>query len=284
MTSVALLQDRLGNGEANRTCRLQVDDEFELGGTLDRQLAGVGSSQDLVNVARRAPKQVRDVRPVGKQPADARDGGRRRHRRPAVLCRKLHNPRDERCKECGCPEHDEPLSAPGERASHHKVEIVRAIQQQRDNLNTQHLRGSLDLPSSAGLETGGVREEGHVSHTRGNLTQQLQSSALLLPRFHCQTREAAARSRHAVNIPVRDWIVGRREDDRDRWGYLLDWADPPVGVRQDDLDGKCDQLGSKRRQRLGSPVLVAGLQRDVAPFDVAEIGQASSERCEVDFG
>jgi hypothetical protein len=45
-------QNRLRDGEAESLCRLHVDDEFELGGLLDRGITRLGAFEDSVNVIR----------------------------------------------------------------------------------------------------------------------------------------------------------------------------------------------------------------------------------------
>jgi hypothetical protein len=44
-----LEEDVLGDGEAERLRRLEVDHEVERGRLLDREVSGLGSSEDLVN-------------------------------------------------------------------------------------------------------------------------------------------------------------------------------------------------------------------------------------------
>jgi hypothetical protein len=47
--------------------RLQVYGKLELGRLLDRQIAWLSASQDLVNKRCSAPKLVRDARPISHQ-------------------------------------------------------------------------------------------------------------------------------------------------------------------------------------------------------------------------
>src|SRR5213592_494874 len=49
-------QPRLRDGQPERLRRLEVDDERELLGTLDRQVADLGPSEDAIHVAGRLPK------------------------------------------------------------------------------------------------------------------------------------------------------------------------------------------------------------------------------------
>ena len=62
-------QQRLRDREAERLRRLQVDDQLELGGLFDREVSGLGSLEDLVNVGGGAPVQVGRVRPIEPPPS-----------------------------------------------------------------------------------------------------------------------------------------------------------------------------------------------------------------------
>src|SRR5262245_16036165 len=61
-------QDRR-HGEAERLGALEVDDQLELRGLLDRQLAWLGTLEDVVNVDGRAAVAVREVLTVAHQPS-----------------------------------------------------------------------------------------------------------------------------------------------------------------------------------------------------------------------
>jgi hypothetical protein len=45
-------KDRLRDGQAERLSGLEVDDQLELRGPLDRQVAGFGALEDLVHISR----------------------------------------------------------------------------------------------------------------------------------------------------------------------------------------------------------------------------------------
>src|SRR5436309_11201077 len=67
---IRLRQHRLGDREAQCLRGFQVDHQFELGRLLDGQVAGLGTLENLVDVGRGAPKQIRLVRSIGhKAPA-----------------------------------------------------------------------------------------------------------------------------------------------------------------------------------------------------------------------
>src|SRR5262245_19897220 len=64
---VGTREQRLRQGEAQRLCRCKIDDEIELYGLLDWQIAWIRSAQNLVDIIAGAPKQVRDARSIRHQ-------------------------------------------------------------------------------------------------------------------------------------------------------------------------------------------------------------------------
>jgi hypothetical protein len=52
------LQERPGNGETERLCRLQIDDELKRRRLLDRKITRFRAAQDLVYVVPGPPEQV----------------------------------------------------------------------------------------------------------------------------------------------------------------------------------------------------------------------------------
>src|SRR5215471_3581573 len=62
---VGSLEQRRRDREAEGLGGLEVDDELELRGLLDGEVARRGAFEDLVDVERGAPKQVNNVRAVG---------------------------------------------------------------------------------------------------------------------------------------------------------------------------------------------------------------------------
>src|SRR5215510_15706843 len=51
-----------GKGEAKRFRRLEVDDQFEVHGLLDRQIGGLGAFQDAVHVVGAPLERLRQLR------------------------------------------------------------------------------------------------------------------------------------------------------------------------------------------------------------------------------
>jgi hypothetical protein len=62
---VGAQKERLGDGQAGRLGGGQVDDEIELGRLLDREVGGIRTTQNLVDMVSRAPEQVREVWSIG---------------------------------------------------------------------------------------------------------------------------------------------------------------------------------------------------------------------------
>ena len=69
-------EQRIRNLQAQRLGGGQVDDEIELGRLLDRDVSGLSSAQNLINIVGRAPPQLQLVWPIGHQTAgfDVRPG------------------------------------------------------------------------------------------------------------------------------------------------------------------------------------------------------------------
>src|SRR5215813_4039839 len=71
-SSTALLDDlvrtaqhRLRDRQAKGLRRLEVDDQLELGGLLDWQISGLGSSQDLGHVISRPSVKIEEIWAIG---------------------------------------------------------------------------------------------------------------------------------------------------------------------------------------------------------------------------
>src|SRR5450755_4149039 len=62
-------EDCWWNGERKRLGSLEIDHQFELGWLLDRKVGGLRAAQNLVDIVRGAPKQIRHVWPIGHQTA-----------------------------------------------------------------------------------------------------------------------------------------------------------------------------------------------------------------------
>src|SRR3972149_10154612 len=60
-------QHRGWKREAESSRGLQVDDQFELGRLLHRQIAGLGALEDSVHIVRGSPPEGRDLRAEGDQ-------------------------------------------------------------------------------------------------------------------------------------------------------------------------------------------------------------------------
>src|SRR4030095_6503376 len=58
------LQQRLRNRQPERLGGLQIDDQLELGGLLNRKIGGLSALQDLVHVDGSKPPHVLEVRPI----------------------------------------------------------------------------------------------------------------------------------------------------------------------------------------------------------------------------
>src|SRR5690348_13221696 len=63
--------------EAERLGNLEVDDQFELGGLLDRQVGGLYALEDLIDEAGGTVVEIRIVHAVAQQPAQLHELARR---------------------------------------------------------------------------------------------------------------------------------------------------------------------------------------------------------------
>src|SRR5688572_11219570 len=84
-------QQRRRDGEAERSCSLQVDHQLELAGLLHRKLARPGAFQDLVDVARRTPDQDVEVGPIAHEAPRAYPGPPAAHQGNALLRGEVHD-------------------------------------------------------------------------------------------------------------------------------------------------------------------------------------------------
>src|SRR3954447_14382345 len=62
-------QQQWRNGEAEGFGGLQIDDQLETRGLLDRQIAGLCAFEDLVDIADRAAKMIGKIRSIRQQQA-----------------------------------------------------------------------------------------------------------------------------------------------------------------------------------------------------------------------
>src|SRR5262249_33664090 len=82
-------QQRRRDGEAERLGGLEIDDEIEFRGLLDREVSGLGALEALVNVGRGAPKQLSAARSIRHETADNDKFPESEYRRQAVLDRQI---------------------------------------------------------------------------------------------------------------------------------------------------------------------------------------------------
>src|SRR5215475_7606085 len=78
-------QQRLRHGQAECPGGLEVDDQVELRWLLHGQVTGLGALEDLVDVARGAPEEVRQVCSIGHETTGLDKGRQGEDRRQPVL-------------------------------------------------------------------------------------------------------------------------------------------------------------------------------------------------------
>src|SRR6267378_1903950 len=97
-------QQRGRDREAEGFGGLEVDDQLELRGLLDGQIAGFGALEDLVNVDSGAPEEILRVRRIANKAAILRDMGViRRQRWEPMLQGKVAGRFAVRVQECSSP-------------------------------------------------------------------------------------------------------------------------------------------------------------------------------------
>src|SRR6516162_7115347 len=84
-------QQRLRQGEAGRVCRFEVDDEFEFGGLIDRDLTRFNAAKDLVHIVGNLSRRFGGIGPIGHQPATISVKTAWIDRRQPLVRRKLNN-------------------------------------------------------------------------------------------------------------------------------------------------------------------------------------------------
>src|SRR5215470_14194839 len=82
-------QQRLRHGQAERPGGLEVDDQVELRRLFHGQVTGLGALEDLVDVARGAPEEVREVCSIGHETTGLDKGRQGEDRRQPVLERQI---------------------------------------------------------------------------------------------------------------------------------------------------------------------------------------------------
>jgi hypothetical protein len=93
-------EQRRRHVEAERLGCLEIDDKFELGGKLDRQVAGRGTFEDFVDVDDSAPIGLSDIDPIARKPAGNDTAAFRKDQRQAQaiarstirFCPEFNNP------------------------------------------------------------------------------------------------------------------------------------------------------------------------------------------------
>src|SRR5216684_3878815 len=78
-------KNRFRDGDPEILRDLEVDDQFESRGTLDREVSGFGAVQDAANVNAATPKHIRKVRTIGDEAARVYVGAVKIHREQTGL-------------------------------------------------------------------------------------------------------------------------------------------------------------------------------------------------------
>src|SRR4030095_10317143 len=83
---IRLEKKRRGDGQAERLGGLEVDDQLELRGLLDRQVRRLGTLENFVRIGGSSAPLVNPVRPIGEKATNLHKLAALIHRRAAGLC------------------------------------------------------------------------------------------------------------------------------------------------------------------------------------------------------
>ena len=144
-------EQRGRHGEAERIRGLTIDDEFELGRLLDREIGRFGALEDLVHVGGGAPKEVGKARAVGHQAPVVRELAKAIHGREAAAGSQGRDPGSMRKSE-GVIEGDEGLSVAPRGSSKRRLEVLGSAHVERLKRHPQLPGGHLGVLPEGGMD------------------------------------------------------------------------------------------------------------------------------------
>src|SRR5262245_17496716 len=237
-------EERGRHGPTKGAASLPIDYEFELDRLLDRQIAGFGTLEDLVDVCRSTAEIVRNIRTIGEHPAVVRIFPLGVNRwQPAPRCQS-DNLRPL------IPEHsiindDETLGASSERRLESGGDLCCSGDLYRLQPHAELAGGPFSTANLRGRCSSRIPKHGHAPHRRKSFSQELHPLATELFCKHGQSGDVAARMSEARSKAGRHRIKARRRNDRDRSRDIEgDLRDLVAAIGNNDVDGKLRQLGS----------------------------------------
>ena len=271
-------EQRRRDVEAERLGGLEVDDEFEFGRLLDRQIGGLLALRILSDVdrrtadrsaSRRHSSSARPRRRSSFTVASSAVGGEP----PGCDCsrRMLRKARRATIKRIGARVSNAPANASS--MSRSGLRMIRVGS------------GAFRRVASAGLQLSRRTDVPHYRHCPGSPAcadweRPHAASRVALPPFRrrdCHTGDVAARPREARDKPSSDRVARRREYDRDGRVAALRRERRLASDVTITITLLADQFGRQCRQALVSPLRPAILDRYVLTLDITSFAQALHE-------
>ena len=259
-----------------------VDDEFELGRLLHRQVCGLRTLENSVHKDGAASKQVGEVGSVRHQEAAVRPSAVAADRGDALLRRQSGDPVELRAERRIADDEQAPQSLlvdRRERLVH--VDRPRAFHAHGDDRQLQRSRrtlGESELRCGGGVA--GIPEDADLRRRRHHLLQKFQS---LRQQLRMRVREpgdvgaGTAEARHELRA---DRIRLADEHDGNRARRLPGRRGAARGCGDDEVDLRVHELVGELGQHVDPASRIALLDDEVAAFGVALLQEALAQRCE----
>jgi len=167
--------------------------------------------------------------------------------------------------------------------AHHRIEgadqIVRSRYLKRPHAEAERGRNSLRLAQVRNMRRiARITEHRHARKTCNHVLEKLDpfSSEPITSR-HSEASKISSGARKTRSQPVRDWVHGQRENDRNRCRRILAGLRGSSSIHHDDIDVRTYKLFGQNIQPLVCTCCVALFDQDVLAFDIAHGAQAVSE-------
>src|SRR6185503_14869337 len=263
------LSERLGDYEAEGLRGLEVDDELELRGLLDRNVSGPGTFQNLVHEDGRLSVHVSEIRAIAHQSPGLGECGPPVYRRQAALRSKRHDlnsvGEDEQVVQS-----DESAGTPPRGGLKSALEILATANLQQLKLYAQGLGHDLSLPELGGVAwVGRIPEDRHPRDSRNDLLEETQPFPAQLRGKLAEARDVAARPSQARDEPCRHRITDAYHNDGDCPGYLLGSLNHRRAYRNDNVRVQVDQLAQDLRDSLKPSLHRSKFKDEVLSLHVA---------------
>src|SRR5262245_23585852 len=220
-------QQRWWDRQAERPCRLEIDDQLVLGSLLHREVGRLGPLEDLVDVSGCAPERVVRIREVTHETACLHIVLRPKHSSQTVLQREFDNQGALSAKERRW--HGE--KAAHTSSGHHRerpIEILACSHWDRQDLKPESLGGGLGgLQGGAGRGCRRHCQHTDPAHVEQHLRHYLELLGHDLGHEHRHTGDVAPRPRKARHVADAYRIGVITEYDGNGLGHL---SDGPVEV------------------------------------------------------